>query len=372
MSPSGTSTRSIWRIGGRLLLVGAIVTAGSSFVQAGDYTSSSFIVRDPVMGQGTLNDGSSSNFQLRGMAGDTAPGNGTSTNFQQESGSEYMNDTTAPTGGTVADGAGADIDYQTSMTAIAANWTGFADAESGLRRYDYRLQRTVDGMCWNAGGNAWAACSVWNNNSTNTSYSLNHANLALRTGTTYIACVRAVNNAGITGPERCSNGLRISPSMVFSYNTTTVNLPTLNPSNSWNGTGSSTLSIETNAYDGYTVYGSKTDLMRSITYNTRTISDVADGGCSGSAVSWPGATRFGFTSSDDIDGNKFNSGGTKYCAFPTTATPTLGMQVADRVSTITGGTVSEDHTITYRVQVDASQSSGQYQTSILYTILPRY
>src|SRR6185436_5521401 len=48
-------------------------------------------------------------------------------------------DATAPTGGTVNDGTAADRDWQSSLTTISANWSGFADAQSGITRYEWGI-----------------------------------------------------------------------------------------------------------------------------------------------------------------------------------------------------------------------------------------
>jgi hypothetical protein len=338
-------------------------------VAAEEFSSSSFTVKDSVIGQGALNNATSSSFQGSGGAGDTASGTSSSGSFSGESGGQEF-DSTEPVTGAVNDGSAADIDSQTSMTTLQGNWSGWSDPESGIAFFEYKLQREVDNQCWNVSGTAWAACDVWNNNGTSTSFSQNHVNLALRTGTNYIVCVRATNNANMLSTAICSDGVGIAPSTTLSYSTT-ANIPALNPGNSWNATASTVLTIETNAYNGYIVYGSKTDLLRSLSSPTKTISDISDGGCSGSAVNWPGGGGFGFTSSDDIDGNKFTTG-TKYCSFPTTITPTLGRQVADRVAAITGASASDNHTITYRTQVSAAQESGRYQTGIIYTVIPQY
>jgi hypothetical protein len=340
-----------------------------SIALAEDFSSGSFTVKDPVIGQGALNNASSGSFQGAGGAGENAGGNSSSGSFGAESGGQEY-DTTEAVPGVVNDGSGADIDGQTSMTTIQSNWSGWSDPESGIASYEYKLQREVDNQCWDASGNAWSACNVWNANGSGTTFSTSHANLLLRTGTNYVTCVRATNNANITSSALCSDGVGISPSTTLSYSTSAT-IPALNPGNSWNGTSNTVLTIVTNAYNGYIVYGSKTDLLRSISTPSKTISDITDSGCSGVAVSWPGGGGFGFTSSDDIDGNKFTSA-TKYCNFPTTITPTLGRQVADRVSAITGASATDNHTITYRTQVTAAQEAGQYQTGIVYTIIPQY
>ncbi|CAN5186714.1 hypothetical protein BH11PAT4_BH11PAT4_5190 [soil metagenome] len=344
-----------------------LLLATGSIAVAEDYSSGSYTIKDPVIGQGAA-DASSTSFQESGSSGANAEGGSSSTSYGLGSGGQDY-DTTEPVIGTVSDSSGADIDSQSSMTTLEANWSGWNDPESGIAVYEYKIQREVDNQCWSSTDFNWTPCNVWNNNGTNTSFTQNNAGLALRTGTLYITCVRARNNSNLTSSAVCTDGVGISPSTTISYSTT-ANFPALNPTNSWGATSSTVLSIVTNAYNGYIIYGSKTDLLRSTTSPTKTIADISDSGCVGAAVHWPGG-GFGFTSSDDIDGNKFTTA-TKYCSFPTTVTPTLGRQVADRVSAITGSSASDSHTITYRTQVTAVQEAGQYQTGIIYTIIPQY
>jgi hypothetical protein len=339
--------------------------------RAEDFTSSSFIVRDPSVNGIDNTANSSSSFQQFGSTNDSAVGSSASTSFTANSGVQNF-DNTPPVIGVVRDGTTTDdLDQQTAMDAISANWSGFTDAESGIKQFDYSLQRVIDNKCWNNTSHAWEDCTVWNSVGTATTYTVNHANLALRTGTQYVSCIRATNNVDLTS-SACSNGVFINPSITFSYDSSSVDLPNLTIGNNWNAVGTSTLTVQTNAYSGYSVWGSKLDLIRSISNSALTISDLSDGGCSGSAVSWPGATNFGFSSSSDVDSNKFHSGGTKYCAFPTTGTPTQGIEIADYTSPITGGNTSDTNTVTYRAQVDAVQPSGKYRVTVIYAVMPRY
>ena len=54
-------------------------------------------------------------------------------------------DTTAPTAGVVNDGNGADIDVQQDQTSLAANWSGFADPQSGIALYEWALGTSPGG-----------------------------------------------------------------------------------------------------------------------------------------------------------------------------------------------------------------------------------
>lgn len=57
---------------------------------ADDYTSSSFIVRNPLFGDGGTEEASSASFTVTGIAGQVAPGESSSGNFTTESGFEYF------------------------------------------------------------------------------------------------------------------------------------------------------------------------------------------------------------------------------------------------------------------------------------------
>ena len=54
-------------------------------------------------------------------------------------------DTTSPASGVVNDGLGADIDFQSSTTAISANWSGFEDNSSGVESYQWAIGLTPGG-----------------------------------------------------------------------------------------------------------------------------------------------------------------------------------------------------------------------------------
>ncbi|MBI2571446.1 MAG: hypothetical protein HYV63_30935 [Candidatus Schekmanbacteria bacterium] len=104
-------------------------------------------------------------------------------------------DLAAPTGGTVLDGAGADVDYQGSSTVINANWSGFADALSGIASYDWAIGTSLGGTqirAWTSAGNVTAATA---------------SGLSLASGRTYWVSVRAVDAMGNVGSPASSDGV---------------------------------------------------------------------------------------------------------------------------------------------------------------------
>ena len=92
-------------------------------------------------------------------------------------------DTTAPTAGTVSDGMGADIDWQTGAE-FNANWSGFSDTDSGIAEYRYAIGTTTGGtdvQPWTSVGVATSASST---------------SATFVVGTVYYLSVRAVDQAG--------------------------------------------------------------------------------------------------------------------------------------------------------------------------------
>jgi subtilisin-like proprotein convertase family protein len=95
-------------------------------------------------------------------------------------------DTSAPTiTGLPGDGLAGDLDVQTSLTALSANWASlFADPQSGIVRYEWAIGTTVGGANVQAYTDVGVATSASN------------SSLSLTPGTTYYISVRATNGAG--------------------------------------------------------------------------------------------------------------------------------------------------------------------------------
>ncbi len=119
-------------------------------------------------------------------------------------------DSTNPTDiATVNDGAGADIDYSSSLTQLTANWTASTDTESGIARYWYAIGTTAGG----------ADIVGWTDNSTNTS--VTKTGLSLTGGQAYYFSVKAENGAGLQSNVTTSDGQTIdatAPSTIASVN----------------------------------------------------------------------------------------------------------------------------------------------------------
>lgn len=95
-------------------------------------------------------------------------------------------DATAPPAGTVSEGSGADIDFTGSATTIQANWSGFADLQSGIAGYEWAIGTTAGGS------------DVQSFTAVGLLTSVSNAGLTLTHGTRYFVTVRATNNSGLT------------------------------------------------------------------------------------------------------------------------------------------------------------------------------
>lgn len=105
-------------------------------------------------------------------------------------------DLTPPTAGQVHDGIGQDIQFQTSITTISGDWSGFADAESQIARYEWAIGTSAGGS------------DLQGFVSTGTTTRGTNAALSLAHGVTYYVTVRAYNRAGLY-TELSSNGVTV-------------------------------------------------------------------------------------------------------------------------------------------------------------------
>jgi hypothetical protein len=108
-------------------------------------------------------------------------------------------DTSAPTAGTVADGGGGDIDWQSSTTTIQANWSGFVDPDSGITGYQWAIGTTSGGA------------DVQGFTSVGLATSASNGSLTLADGQIYFVTVRAINATGFT-VDASSDGVTVDTS----------------------------------------------------------------------------------------------------------------------------------------------------------------
>ncbi|MCW2926731.1 MAG: peptidase [Thermoleophilia bacterium] len=105
-------------------------------------------------------------------------------------------DTGPPTMPTPLDASVApDLDFQLSTTTLAAVWTAATDG-SGIASYDWRFCPTP-------------ACGTVLASGSGAGLSASAGSLSLTDGSTYVACVRATDNAANTSAFACSDGITV-------------------------------------------------------------------------------------------------------------------------------------------------------------------
>ncbi|OGS28064.1 MAG: hypothetical protein A2297_04465 [Elusimicrobia bacterium RIFOXYB2_FULL_48_7] len=154
-------------------------------------------------------------------------------------------DASAPGNPVVSDGLGADLDVTTHTDHVDANWTASTDADSGIKKYWYRVGVTPGG----------AELLDWIDNGIFTYVSTRRTHIALSKGVTYYFTVKAENGDGLFSSAVASDGILVSRSandVLFSDDFETGN------TSKWSAgsNGANTLAVNTEAaYRG--TYGLK-------------------------------------------------------------------------------------------------------------------
>jgi alpha-tubulin suppressor-like RCC1 family protein len=286
-----------------------------------------------------------------------------------ESREDFIIDTSYPAGMAVYDGLNSGVDQSFnngSLSSLSANWSGIDPGLSGLNHYKYSIgtdPETTDVLNWvNIG----------------TGTSVTVSNLNLKTNTIYYFKVWAVNNAN-NSEIFVSNGQMVAPSLSFNVNPNSINFDNLSTSNNFSVGSTATLTVSTNAYNGFEIRTYIKDLLKSPD-SLKTIQNF-NGGTYNQPDGWVNTDRgFGYHSSDnDIQGiNKFNSlpyclGGNSPPCFSPFSTFEPGDIVADHTSNITGTPVTDEKfTIDYQIKTDPTQAATNYSTTVVYSLTAKY
>lgn len=107
-------------------------------------------------------------------------------------------DATPPVAGTVLDGTGADLAFQSSNDTLSANWSGFSDPEATTLVYEWAIGTFAGGADVRAFSSVGYATSA------------SASGLALTPGTLYFVTVRATNFEGLQ-TTASSDGVRVTP-----------------------------------------------------------------------------------------------------------------------------------------------------------------
>lgn len=367
----------------QLVLIALVVLIWRVFpVIATDYASTTFIIRDPIISEGGIHHSTSGSWQIRSTIGGVeAIGESTSTSYTVKSGFQYYDDTGPDTGSAVVnDGPGADIDEQSSLNNIQANWSGFVDPESGLRdtdTYNFAIRRMSDGYYWNATTTAWQAAETW---AATTTTAISQTPVYLQTSVTYYVSVRAYNTLNIPSAIVNSDGVRVTETLTFSLSSTSAVFDNLNAANNFTSATNTTTTVSSNAYNGYIITAWETGVMTHQINSSYTIADWT--GSNASPSIWSGncpdnsQCGFGYTTDDNnLSGgtaDRFTNGGPNYAGFIQSG---AGDPVADHTANIDGSTgevSGEQFLITYKISTNSTQAAGPYATTIVYVATAEY
>ncbi len=146
----------------------------------------------------------------------------------------------------------------------------------------------------------------------------------------------------------------------FSIDSNLVNFGALTPGTPV--TGQNTLSVTTDAWNGYTITIVKNNRLR----HTDASTEIADhAGTIAVPLAWstPSNIGLGVTLTSGTGADTKWASGTKYAAIPTA--------VASTIHTKTGYKSPADTTVTgYKLDVPSTQKSGFYTADVTYTIIP--
>ncbi len=305
-----------------------------SFAEATDLTSTNFIIRDPVVGTGG-GYGTSTNFKLYSTGNTLLSGVGSSATYIGHYGFLYYPFVNPGALSVVQNGINADLSWAASTSGQGWTVSGYNTGKA-----------TVS-------GGPYTYTSVGNV----TSYSYE----GLTPGE-YCFVVQTLDALGYvigTSNEDC---VTITPTLVFSMSASSVSLGTLTTVAP--GTGSHTISVQTNASSGF-----------ALSYLGATLTNTANGSYTipvyTSGASSPGTAGFGINLKDnatpDIGANPVANYGT--CGIASGySTADQYTFVSSGITTLTSVTAPTDclYTASYVANISSTTAAGPYATEITY------
>lgn len=326
--------------------------------------SDNYQIQEYSFGSGGTNNSTSESFGLYGVAGQVEFGRPSSTNFQMGSGLTYMLQANVPGAPTFTNPSDnyERLRFILNTSNNPADTTYAISISSDNFASDVRYiksDNTIGTSLTNADFQTYAN---WGGAS-------GEYVTGLAQNTTYTIKVKA-RQGDYTESEYgpTAQAATTTPSLTFSVDSNSVTFNNLNAGNSYTDTSkTTTLTTSTNAYNGYIVNARSTGPL---TAGATTIADY--GSSNASPTTWSG-NGFGYTTNDSSltggTADRFTNGGPKYAGF-TTSSP--GDPVADHAGPVTSAILNEQFTISYRVQTSASQRAANYQTTVLYIVVPSY
>jgi len=334
----------------------------ANFVSAGPQ-STSYELKEWGFGSGATQGNTSPSYSLYGVAGQVENGKSTSANYGLNSGLVFSFQSNTPPAPVVTN-PGSNYDRlkfvinngsnpQDSTFAIAISTDDF------VTMHYVQSDNTVGTVL---GVEDWQTYTNWG--ATSGEYIT-----GLNTSTAYKIKVKALSGLYTESPwGPTGSASTVDPSLTFGIDSTALNFNNLNSSNSYTDSSKSTvLTTSTNAYNGYIVYGRVT---QPLTFQSSAIDNYA--GTNANPSTWS-STGFGYTTNDsDLAGgtaDRFTNGGAKYAGFSSSSP---GDPVADHASGIITPISNEQFTVSYRVTASATTNAGNYQTTVLYIVVPTY
>jgi len=362
MSKNNAYYKALGRKTSVLVIIGLGLTVPA---YASTPSSTNYKLPEYTFGSGGTNNSTSTNFRLKGVAGEVEFGRPSSTNYKLGSGLTYLNKSNVPPAPTLSNPS---TNYDRLKLVINTNNhptdTEFAVAISSDNFVsDVRYVKSDNTIGTTLSTTDFKTYTSWG---TTTGVYIT----GLQRNTTYYVKAKA-RQGSFTESEwgPTSTGIPTSDaSLTFTVDSSSIAFNNLNSSNSYTDTSkSTTVTTSTNAYNGYVVNARTTGLLTS---GSTTIAAYTSP--NSAPTSWSGL-GFGYTTTDsDLTGgtnNRFTNGGAKYAGF-TTSSP--GDPVADHAGPILSTISNEQFTINYRVTVNSTQKAGRYNTTVLYVVVPSY
>lgn len=346
-----------------LLLITFSVLFLSERIFAGP-ASNNYELKQYSFGAGGTDESTSGSYSIQGILGEAGPGNPASGLYKIGDGLIFTEMAAVPPAPTFTNpgstynrlklvintgGNPTDTQYAVAISSddfVTTNWI----------QNDFTIGDTL-------GSEDWLTYASWGNAS-------GQYITGLAQDTTYKVKVKArQGNYTESGFGPTATAATLVPSLSFGVSASTITFDPLNSGNSYtDNTKNTVLTTSTNAYGGYIIYGR---LTQPLTSGSNTIANYASP--NSSPTIWSG-TGFGYTTDDAtlIGGtaNRFTNGGPNYAGFSTSAP---GDPVADHTGPIVETPISgETFTVSYRVSASESTNAGNYESTILYVVVPVY
>jgi hypothetical protein len=320
---------------GVLVILGVFYTP---FLYAADLTSTSFIVRDPLVGTGGSY-GTSTNFASFGSGDMTMIGSGTSASFEGRYGFLWYPYVTQGVFSAVANGSQADLTWGASTAGLGWSVSGYKTGVSSVSGgpYSYTTHGLITSYSY-TGLNPGQYCYI-------------------------LQTLDAFSNVIATSQEEC---ITIQPTITFSISDSSVQFGTLssviaryatNSGGSNSNSVAHTMNASSNAPSGYTIsYQGATLTSGGNTITPATIVNSATGSAGTSQFALSISSSGGATIISDYNQSS-GSGNWKFVAGSTTP-----------IASTSGLTANETYSTRYISNIAPGTPAGNYSTSLNYVV----